>query len=1164
MNCPKCKTPISEKDLICPKCKRVIRIQCHTCDNITKNTICEKCGTVLVNKCYKCGKLNSTTLENCPKCGLNINASIGLRESVIEEFAVLTIEVTNFEDIKTAFKSDKITEQFKYNLYSVIKKTASQKKLRVQFIDDTYIIRFCKDFSFEESCKSAIDFSIYVAQTVSEINKKLFEAKGVELKVQMAVQKRDVYSKPSEYKSGLNINVVYSSSGKGHLYNNTEVVVDSYIYQQTKLQYPFQSLSAVFVKNQMVMFFELVLHKIIQPEEETEKTIEVNQVKLPKNIDFEPEEEVDDEQLINFDSLNCTFLRAKQENIATELEKIAAKNMLNPIISVRSEERLGKLALCDNDKLKEVFSDYNLIRFSCSKNNKYSAYGLMKEMLLAYRGIDELSMLLNNDLLDAVSSDVHLLELFRMEIKEQVHPEDLRYSYYEAFTNFIASIPYKTIFVIEDFENTDEGSLEIIKYLCENKKLGNVGFLISCDIKYSLHRKIYKLMTAPNYYDIELKPSSNKRIVAEKLQVLKHIQDSFFVEKALENTKGSFFYFDTALKYLVDDEILKISEGKYEIAKDRMIVIPKDLNELIQKRIHHLQVKPNAYEFYASLLLLGEKNEFSNIHKLGFKEDIKLVKYLEKKEFIKVVDDKEIIIKDFNIYSKNFLEICPQEKLIEISKNILESIYLDEQIPNCNKARLLEFAKLKKEAFAQWHALAMISSQSGDFCAYLNCTNKFLSLVDNVIDAETDKTVEQVKMDVYSELASMMYKYYPDKIRSFLETLLTNLEAQNDDQRIKEVANKLVQSCLMSGNYNNALEYIGKIISRTPRSSFNPADENFNLNYFLVNLVTLEIYFNLGRLNECIELGDELFKYIDLATITDNVLPEGFSKKQFEEALCDAMFFVCISRIILLKPDRVDVLIDFEDRTKTRFTFFKLLYLLNEFLEGKNIVEPMNQIANSGLKDKYSQILFPLIQGLIAANYQDWNNLGNYTYNAKLVAAILNQHQLEYFADLMIGFAYQNLGNTKKAKQIYYNILDIAEEKGIKNIIYLSWILIAKAEFQDGNIDMSVGIINNSILHLEKDSDASEFFVILFKALSAEIMIYTKSNIEKAMFCAEQSFETSLKDKLNIYLPQFANMLLFIYNTIAAGNKSPQVIQVIKQKTNYIKQVMNTRVRPKK
>ena len=624
MNCPKCKTPISDKDLVCPNCKKVIRLQCPVCGNTTKNTVCEKCGNVLLNKCYKCGKLNSTVFEKCPKCGLNINASIGLRESVIEEFAVLTVEVTNFDDIKLAFNSDKITRQFKANFYGLIKKNASQKKLRVQFVDNTYIIRFCKDYTFLESCKSAIDFSIYVAQTVSEINKKLFEAKGVELKVQMAVQKRDVYSKPSEYKSGLNINVVYSSSGKGHLFNNTEVVVDSYIYQQTKSLYPFQSLSAVFVKNQMVMFFELVLHKIITPEDESEKAVDANKVKLPKNVDFEPEEEVDEEHLINFESLNCTFVKTRQDSLVDELSKIASKTEQNPVISVRSTDRNGKLTLISNEQAEQIFEGTNVVRFSCSKNNKYNAYG-----------IDELSLLLNTETIDAVYADNQIQEIFIMNIKDHVHTEDLRYSYFEAFANFIAAVPYKTLFVIDDFENTDEGSLEIIKYLCENKKLGNVGFLFSCDTEFTLHRKIYKLMTAPNYYDIEIKPSSNKKIVAANLSSVKEIKDSFFFEKVLENTKGSYFYFNTALKYLTDSGILKEKDGKYSVSKDRMIVIPKDLNELIQKRITNLQIKENAFELFASILLIGEKIQFADIHRLAVKDDVKLVKYLEEKHFIK-------------------------------------------------------------------------------------------------------------------------------------------------------------------------------------------------------------------------------------------------------------------------------------------------------------------------------------------------------------------------------------------------------------------------------------------------------------------------------------------------------------------------------------------------
>ncbi len=127
MNCPNVKTPIGEKDLVCPNCKKVLRLQCPVCGAVTKNTICDKCGNVILNKCYKCGRLNSTTLEKCPKCGLYINASIGLRESFIEEFAALTIEITNFDDIKHALKSDKMLQKFKKNFYEMIKKRHHKK-----------------------------------------------------------------------------------------------------------------------------------------------------------------------------------------------------------------------------------------------------------------------------------------------------------------------------------------------------------------------------------------------------------------------------------------------------------------------------------------------------------------------------------------------------------------------------------------------------------------------------------------------------------------------------------------------------------------------------------------------------------------------------------------------------------------------------------------------------------------------------------------------------------------------------------------------------------------------------------------------------------------------------------------------------------------------------
>ncbi len=1145
MNCPSCKTKIGENDLVCPECKKVLRLKCHACGALTRNASCEKCGTVLVNKCYKCSKLNSTTLENCPQCGLNINASIGLRESLIEEFAVLTIEIKNFEDIKTAFKSDKITEQFKENLYALIKRLALQKKLRVQFLNDTFIIRFCKDYSFNESCRSAIDFSIYVAQSVTEINQKLFDAKGVAIKAQMAVQKRDVYAKPQDYKSGLHINVVYSSNIPSHLFNNVEVIVDSYVYQEVKVKYPLQSLSAVFVKNKMVMFFELILHKLIKLEKE-EQTDE-NIIRLPKNLDYEPEEYADDESLINFSSLNCSFLKTSEEGLLGKLEEIAEQGVENPIVAICGNKKSSKLALTSTEDLSAIWEGHKIVRFSCPKDNKFTPYGIFRQILLAYRNVSETEITLNPEAVEAVTQDENLKNLLLMAPDGQTHPEDIRFTYFEAFSHFIKMIPFKTLFVIEDFENADESSIEIIKDLFENKELGDTGFLVSCDENFGLHRKIHKLMTSNNYFEIQLKPSSNKNIAALNAKSLKNLKDSFYFEKVLENTRGSHFYFNQALAYLEDDKILAKKDGKYIVTSQKMLVLPKKIDELFEKRLFHLKHEKGAHELFASMVLMGEKLPYGAVLALGISDDKKVLAYLQKRGFIEFSQEKDILVKHRNLFKTALLESVEAETLTQIAMNLLEKIYSKTPATSAAKAELLEIAKLKKEAFSQWHAMAMLSSQSGDFCAYLNCTNKFLSLVDNVIDKDTNTTVEQVKMEVYGELASMLYKYYPDKIINFLEMLLENLEKQNDDKRIKEVANKLVQSCLISGNFHNALEYIGKILSRTPRSSFDPKDKGFSLNYFLLNLVTLEIYFNLARLNECIDLGEELFRHVDLSTITESVLPEGFSKKQFDDAILDALFFVNVSRLIQLKKDRKEKLQAVIEKLPQNYACFRLLALLSDFLEGKDIIEPMKEIARGGLNDKYSKILFPTLQALISLQYQDWNNVGNYIYNAKIEANSLHFHQIELFCELLIAYAYENLGSAKKAKQIYCNVTDISSDKGLKNITAMSWYLNAKSELSQGNFEVASSIANNAIVSIENDENASAMLVMMFKALSAQLSLHS-GNLEQALFYAEQAFETALKNGINLALPQIADILAYIYNQILESPQPKEVLTVYEKK----------------
>src|SRR5574344_706582 len=103
MRCPKCSCNIDEDALVCPNCKKVLKLICPKCGTINTKNTCKKCGFVIISRCYKCGKINQTISETCSKCGFSTHTSVAINSSNIDEFACLTIEFTNLDDLKMAF-----------------------------------------------------------------------------------------------------------------------------------------------------------------------------------------------------------------------------------------------------------------------------------------------------------------------------------------------------------------------------------------------------------------------------------------------------------------------------------------------------------------------------------------------------------------------------------------------------------------------------------------------------------------------------------------------------------------------------------------------------------------------------------------------------------------------------------------------------------------------------------------------------------------------------------------------------------------------------------------------------------------------------------------------------------------------------------------------------
>lgn len=234
--------------------------------------------------------------------------------------------------------------------------------------------------------------------------------------------------------------------------------------------------------------------------------------------------------------------------------------------------------------------------------------------------------------------------------------------------------------------------------------------------------------------------------------------------------------------------------------------------------------------------------------------------------------------------------------------------------------------------------------------------------------------------------------------------------------------------------------------------------------------------------------------------------------------------------------------------------FFNLIEATHLFVDTAQEDELRTFEGADFLNDKYSQILYPTLRALIAMKKGDWNNLGNYIYQTKLVSASVNFYQIENFCDLIIGFAYQRMGNPKKSKQIYYNVLDLASSKGIKNITYLSWYLIAKVEKEEGNFDMALGILNNAILNMEKDENITDLFIMLFKELSAQIL-YGQHEYEKALFCISQAYDITEKSHLKSNSQSIVQLLSSVYQQLIATAKDEQTKAFYSAKIKQITKV---------
>ena len=1117
MECPKCGLEIDDKATVCPNCKKVLKVVCPICKTINKTNTCKKCGYVIVTKCNKCGKVNQTVDKKCKKCGFSLEQSVILNESNTDNFALMTIDFPNVNELRTLLGSVQLLNKFKVKLDNIILSVAKSAGIRRQVLNNTYILRFNKDYTFNSSVNNAITTAVKLLTEITKMNYKLTNKKNATVRCNMFLLRRSIDDNPYDIKSGFNISMVKQSDNlKQKVLNTFQIIADNFVHDALDPMYKSSPLNSVMIKDQMVMFHEVEINSHIKinyeeledkPDEELEvpnfvQNMLVEQDKLDGEALSKLESPTDpdaiyDIETIHFNEIKCDFIRTENIDVFYHVVNKLSEHPYG-ICAIKTPPLYVPYSLKIISTIEELNIYKNIISITCYDEMKYSPYSFFRELVAAIFEFTISQKLFNtNDfsMFRSIDPDNMIKDLITLSQRPEGNNEDTRMQYYDIFFTLLNVIP-ETLIFIENFDKIDSSSYDVMKFLFEQFERLKISYLISYDKDFSLHRDTYSLMTKPYYTEIALKPTSFEKMIEENKEYYKDIMDSFYFHRIAKYSYGSILFLDIAIQYLIESGVYEADENGIKLVNPKTLIIPSSLGKLMKRRLNLLEDDEEAIKFLATCVLLGTRIDQQTIKSLAYENIDDIVQKLSETGYIYFWNNC-MYFPNYNLLRESILAVLNKDLLKAIANDLFEKVFVNN-MPSPTKAYLYGLLEDYKAEFLEWENLAKINLSMGDFNAYINCADKIIELLDKNTDEEKQEEIEQYKLDLSQNIAENMSEYLPNKNSRIAELTLERLEQAGDNEKIIALCNKMIQGCLNNGNYTHALELTHKILSRLPSGSIDPSSPDFNKYFFLMSLIHIEILFNIGALEDCLDVGYKVLSVVNQANL-ELLRPDYLDKNQFIKVLIDSVGFVALSNVLQMKGNVQDFLNLVKGDLPNLPPSYDIFKALQDFIHGER--GTYRPVMVSEL-DKFSGILFHIMEAF-NKYLNDSNAFAEEIYAAKRLARYNKLHQLEYFCDLLIGYAYINLESYDKASLIIYKIIRATGDNGMTNLTYAAWYLMSEMSLRQGRYTVAYGIVNNSLIQLEKADNSNEYLLMLFKYQMYKVLMF-KGHEDKAQICIAQ------------------------------------------------------------
>ena len=646
MECPKCGAEISKSAMVCPNCKKVLKIVCPVCKTVNEKNTCRKCGEILVTKCAKCGKINLLKNPKCIKCGYSNEISAVLGESNTDSFAVVRIDFPNSDVVKAKLGSNQLYQKFKTNFDSLIASYVHSLNVRRQIVNgDVYIIRFNKDYTLSASANSAIQATIELLNMITKLNVKLLKKKGVALKCNFTIMQRDADKNPYDIDSRFHANMVYQSSSKEmKALDSFQVITDESFYDYYKDHYKMESLNSALVDGVMKRFYEMDLKEFVnigdflrnevQKENEANEDIEIpnfvqtaliDQEKITQDALKDENELTDDEiydiEMINFEEINCSFIKTESINVLDCAVQVL-QQVPKGVLALKASPMYQPYTLKLLSAVDELGIYDNIIPVTCNDDMKYSPFSFFRELISAvfeYTVSQKLFDTNDFTMFSSVDNSGLVKDLIKLTQRPMQNMEDTRENYCNVFLSMLQAIP-NTLIYIENFEKIDDSSLFVLEQLFDHIEELNISYLVSYDKDYSLHGgNLHYLLSRPYYTEVTLAPTPFEVIVGGDVNFYKNIMTDFYFQRIAKYACGSTLFLDFAIQYLIESGVYEYTEDSIIMVNPKTIIIPSGLDKLIKRRINLLKDDAPTIKFLTMIVLLGTRIDEHTINSLGFK-----------------------------------------------------------------------------------------------------------------------------------------------------------------------------------------------------------------------------------------------------------------------------------------------------------------------------------------------------------------------------------------------------------------------------------------------------------------------------------------------------------------------------------------------------------------